>query len=118
MGEYKGAHNLQVSVYYDYKDSPEEVFLFNMADNEYGNTYGDGATYGDPEDVVLGTLGGIYQFQIQFAKQKCQAIRLVIQGLYPESTGTAAFNLSAVTFLVATKKGLERLPVSQHMESL
>lgn len=117
LGEYRGPHNLKVSVYYDYENSPREVFYYNMANNDYGTTYGSTSPYGAPVDVVYGTLDGIYQFQIDFERQRCQALRLVIEGVFPESDGTPAFTLSAVTFLVATKKGTMRLPYTKSMTS-
>lgn len=115
LGKYKGEHKLKVTVYYDFREAPEDVFYYNLENNSYGTVYGDpdGEVYGTPEGEVYGITDGIYQFQIDFSIQKCQSIRLVIESVFPNSTGTAAFTLSAISFLVGIKKGPERLPDSK-----
>ena len=112
LGQYKGAHNLKVSVYYDYRESPDDVFTYNLSDNTFGTVYGDTSPYGEDD---YGTLDGTYQFQLDFNTQKCESMRLVIQANYPESNGTAAFNISAVTFLLAVKKLTNRMSPSRQM---
>ncbi len=114
LGDYLGDHRLKVSVYYDFKDSPDLVYYYDMTENLYGTTYGSQSPYGEG---VYGTLEGIYQFQIDFDQQKCQSLRLVIEGVFPESTGTPAFTLSALAFLVGVKQGLNRLSPTKQMTS-
>ncbi len=113
-GEYQGPHLLQVLVYYDYIDSPMESYVYNTATGGFAESWGEDATWGDSE--LYGDLVGIYQFQVNFARQKCQSVRLVIKALFPDSVGNAAFTVSAVTFLVGAKGGLNRLPDSKIMQ--
>lgn len=71
--------------------------------------YGDG-TYGD--GVYGGEDNGVYQFQIHMKKQKCQAIRVVIEDIYENSsttnTGQGA-DITGITLEIGTKRGLGKI---------
>jgi hypothetical protein len=113
-GDYRGAHTLQISAAYDYNPNAAETVQVNA-----GTLYGSGsATFGNDATWGSGTpFGGTfptYVFRYDPARQKCTAVQITIQDVQT-GLGVEGCALSALTYLVGVKPGLNRLPVSQQM---
>ena len=83
VGEYKGAHSLRVTLYYDHVDSSSyEVFNVTPTANPY-------------------------RFDVLPKRQKCTAIKIKIEDVNNTSTGET-FRLTAITAEVGIKGGRSR----------
>jgi len=111
LGEFKSKHQLKVTIYNDYSSivMQEHVFDVNSilsADTGfYGDdTYGTTDPYGQEDN-------GVYQFTLHLKRQKCQALRVVIEDVYDNSdndgTGEGA-NITGLTVEVGTKRGINK----------
>ncbi len=113
LGEFKSSHILRVTVYNDYSDVPVQTTTFvprdilDIGDNYYGDEiYGVISPYG-------GDSNGVYQFGIHLKKQKCQALRVVIEDIIDNRVdfGTGqSMSLTGLTVQVGVKRGLNKLP--------
>lgn len=115
LGEYEGEHTLKVSIANDFQEFYNEEFTTVPNETVNGTSYGGASpygtgVYGDSED-------GVYQFKFQPKNQKCQSMRIKIEDLFPTGTGTASFNISAITFEVGVLPGSVRLGQSKVMAS-
>lgn len=81
LGEYISAHQLSVSVAYDYSSSSSQTTLIT------------------PTNTVPDTLE---RWRIFLARQRCQAIQIAVQEVYGGTPG-AGFTLSGVSFIVGLK---------------
>ena len=107
LGTWKSSHNLQVTVYNDFLDTPtQQVTAYPVTPGVYGggSPYGAGTPYG-------GTQQG-YQWRIDLARQKCQSVKFTVEDL-PVGSPSEGMALSAISFEVGAKKGLNKLPADQ-----
>lgn len=107
LGTWKSSHNLQVTVYNDFLEAPtQQVTAYPVAPGVYGggSPYGSGTPYG-------GTQQG-YQWRIDLARQKCQSVKFTVEDL-PVGSPSEGMALSAISFEVGAKKGLNKLPADQ-----
>jgi hypothetical protein len=111
IGEYVGEHRLRVRVAYDFEPFYREEFLMNPTPVVTGDAFGTG-TYGSG---AFGGGTGVYQFEFKPARQKCQAMRLLIEDTFPDNEGTGAFNITGLTLVIGVKGGTNRLPDTQRM---
>lgn len=107
LGTWKSSHNLQVTVYNDFLEAPtQQVTAYPVTPSVYGggSPYGSGSPYG-------GTQQG-YQWRIDLARQKCQSVKFTVEDL-PVGSPSEGMALSAISFEVGAKKGLNKLPADQ-----
>ena len=103
IGDYKSAHMLRVRAAYNFVNAwTHEKILNPVSDIVSGVAYGDSSPYG--EESVYGGDGSPYQARFDFAKQKCQAIKLQFQDM--QTVAGEGLVLSAMTLEIGIKKGL------------
>jgi hypothetical protein len=107
LGAWKSPHQLKISVCYDFDDTVVQEVLVNPTTP---TTFGGASPYG------AGSYGGqfqLYQWRIDLARQKCQAVKFIIEDL-PSVTGSGeGLSLSSLAFEVGAKQGLNKVPASQ-----
>jgi hypothetical protein len=129
LGEYKSPHKLQIKIAYDYDDVWKQEKIVDVAgyteSYSYGApTTGTEATYGDPSGTSTAIAYGgkdntQYQIRLNFAKQKCEAIKIqIVEVEGSNSSGDAesagpGFTLSNLSFIVGTKDGDFRIKQSR-----
>lgn len=113
LGEYKTPHTMKVSVAYDFEDFYSQVEYFNPEDMLGVTKFGDDPTFGDSD--VFGGEGIAYRLRLDFAQQKCEAIKLLIEETTTAATeGTQeAFRISALSLYVGMKQGPAKYRQSQ-----
>jgi hypothetical protein len=105
LGGQEAPGQLQVSVCVDFDDTIVQQALVTPAQPQ---TFGSVTPYGG------GLYGGqfqLYQWRVDLARQKTQAVKFVIEDL-PSVTATA-LNLTSLAFEVGAKQGLNKVPASQ-----
>lgn len=118
IGSYKSRHKLRVSCAFDFSDAYTEVAWFDPASLLGISTYGEDSPYGET-GTVYGGSNSAYRFTIFPKKQKCQAIKILIE----EDTTTATagsqegFTLAAIGLEVGMKQGFAKLNNSQDVAS-
>ena len=125
LGEYKSPHKLLIKVAYNYDDVWQQEKLIDVTSYTKSYTYGNPSTgtqntYGDPSSAdatghTAIAYGGKdntqYQIRLNFAKQKCESIKICIEEIEgSNSAGNAesagpGFTLSNLSFIVGTKEG-------------
>lgn len=106
LGAWKSAHDLQVDVCVDFNDA---VIQSSLVQPTAATTYGGATPYGE------GLYGGefqLYQWRIDLARQKCQAVKFTIQDV-PAVTAGEGCSLSSIGFEVGAKVGLAKVPASR-----
>lgn len=109
LGEYKSPHNLFCQVAYDFKPVYSQEITIDVGSVIDPTAYGDDSPYG--EGSPYGGEDPTYQFELNFARQKCESIKVSIEDLisdpydYGESLSISAINLE-----VGIKQGLNKLP--------
>lgn len=105
LGGQDAPGQLQISVCVDFDDTIVQQALITPATPQ---TFGSVTPYGG------GLYGGtyqLYQWRVDLARQKTQAVKFVIEDL-PSVTATA-LNLTSLAFEVGAKQGLNKVPASQ-----
>jgi hypothetical protein len=115
LGEYIGQHYLKVSVAYDFEGFYRESFTINADGVTVATIYGEESPYG--QGAYGGSENGVYQLECKVARQKCSAIKFLIEDYFPSSEATGGFNLSAITLVTGVKQGANKLPNSRLMTS-
>lgn len=99
LGDFKSAHKLKISVAYDYINAYTQETVIDTADFTDGTTYGNYSPYGS--EAQYGGDGNLYQLRLNFAKQKCKAIKILIEDI--SSNGGEGLSLSNLQFIVGIK---------------
>ena len=106
LGAWKSPHKLSVDVCVDFNDViVQSVVVTPESQVAYGST----SPYG------LGLYGGtfqLYQWRIDLARQKTQAVKFTIQDL-PTATAGEGMSLSNIAFEVGAKQGTAKVPQTQ-----
>lgn len=108
LGTYKSPHKLNISISYDYENSPTQSIL--LTPDNYASPWGGEALWGSGE--TWGGTTNLEQWQIFFNRQKCQAVQITVQEVFDPSYGTAAgagLTLSGLNVVVGAKKGYPTL---------
>lgn len=115
LGDYYSPHKLRVSIAYDYSPAFIDEFIYDPVEELGITTYGDGATYGDPEDEVYGGSFTSYRFEAHLKQQKCEAIKFKIEEIVATSTDGSqrGLNISDISLLVGIKGGLSKFKRAQ-----
>jgi hypothetical protein len=107
LGAWKSPHQLKISVCYDFNDTVVQEVIVNPTSP---TTFGGASPYG------AGSYGGefqLYQWRIDLARQKCQAVKFIVESM-PSVTGSGeGVSLSSLAFEVGAKQGLNKVPASQ-----
>jgi hypothetical protein len=107
LGAWKSAHDLSISVCVDFDDTVIQQMTVSPTPPTF---YGGGSPYG------AGSYGGtfqLYQWRVDLARQKCQAVKFIIEDV-PSVTGSGeGVSLSSLAFEVGAKQGLNKVPASQ-----
>lgn len=106
LGEYEGSHRLRVRVAYDYDNAPMQDVTITPAEPP---TYGEGPTYGD--ETPFGGAWQLYQWRVDLARQKCQAVQVTISDERSDNVGSEGVRLSALAVELGLKPGTTRVPV-------
>jgi len=106
LGGWKSAHDLEVDVCVDFNDAIVQSATISPTTP---TTYGSVSPYGE------GVYGGefqLYQWRVDLARQKTQAVKFVIQDV-PTATAGEGCSLSSIAFEVGAKVGLAKVPASR-----
>jgi hypothetical protein len=106
LGQWYSAHNLQVDVCVDFDDT---IVQSAVVTPTTPSTFGGVSPYGSG---VYGGTFQLYQWRIDLARQKTQAVKFTIQDL-PTATAGEGMSLSSIAFEVGAKKGLNKVPAGQ-----
>ena len=108
LGSYKGPHTLTVNVAYDYNDNyTQSTTITPTSPSSYwgsDSNWGSGSVWG-------GAGYQIYEFRVDFAIQKCTAIRLYISD-NQTSNYNEGYAISSIVFEVGVLPGGNKLPLS------
>lgn len=97
LGQYLSAHNLTVSIYFDYEQSPSQVVPITPL------------TPAQPEVPVDGYPQTLESWRIFLSRQRCMAFAVEIA---ESSTGGPGLNLSGLNLVVGMKKGYRPQPAA------
>lgn len=89
LGTYKGTPEIDVSVAYDYDDNIVDVNNFDTS-------------------AFAPSIGKPYQFIVNFSRQKCQSIQIIIQDSVNATANT--FSITDITVEAGIKNGTNKLP--------
>lgn len=112
LGQYFSPHKLQVSISYDYSDSPSQSVLLTPIN--YAGTYGTGALnspYG--QGTPYGGPGNLEQFRVFLERQRCQAFAITVQEVYDSTYEVPAgqgLSLSGINIVMGFKGKFPTLP--------
>lgn len=108
LGEYISRHKLKVQVRYDFNPIFTQEKLIDIYNIESENgypfqttTYGSVSPYG--AEIVYGGEYPVYQFQINFKRQKCESISISIEDVQDGSTLGESFNITNMNMIVGIK---------------
>ena len=102
LGEFKSTHKLKIKVAYDYKEVYTQEVLIDVADFIDSTTYGNYTPYGS--ETSYGGDGNLYQLRVNFAIQKCKAMKISIEDV-SEDAGES-MSLSSLLFQVGVKTNM------------
>jgi hypothetical protein len=109
LGTFKSQHTLNVSVAYDYNDNYTQYATLVPNVPNPNNTWGKSGNWGD--QLLWGDQNTytIYEFRVDFAIQKCTAIRLFVSDNQASNYGEG-YSISHIAFQVGVLPGGNRLP--------
>ena len=91
-------HKLRIKVAYNYIDTYTQEVIVDSSDFINSSTYGSESPYGS--EITYGA-SNLYQIRLDFARQKCQSIKVSIEDIQADSG--EALQLSNALFVVGTK---------------
>ena len=107
LGAWKSPHNLLVSVAVNFNDNIVQQATITPTTP---TAFGGSSPYGS--EAVFGGTFQLYQWRLDLAQQKTQAVRFTIEDL-PAATAGEGLSLSSLGFEVGAKVGLNKMPASQ-----
>lgn len=107
LGDYLSPHQLLVGIAYDFNPTQVQQEYINTAPLFSLTSYGEDSPYGNEE--IYGGTYPLYQFQIRFARQKCEAIQFTLEDIQGSNFGEG-FSISAFNLMVGAKKGSQKSP--------
>lgn len=116
LGEYKGAHTMQISFAYNFDPEFSDSATFDATTVIGSYTYGSTGPYGESNG---GTYGGDYLpylFRIHLAQQKCTSIRIKLEDIQT-SDFNEGLTISGISLEVGAKKGPVKLPENRTLGS-
>ncbi len=121
LGEYKSPHRLRIGIAYDFSDATTHYATFDPDDGLSISRYGDSSPYGGEDDddppEVYGGVNAAYRFSCHLQRQKCQAIRFIIEELTSAATegSQEAFNITAIGLQAGVKPGITKVRRQQQV---
>jgi hypothetical protein len=110
LGAWKAPHDLAVDVCVDFNDTiVQSMTVTPQAPTVYGGTTQVPIVYGNG---VYGGTFQLYQWRIDLARQKNQAVKFIIRDL-PTATAGEGMSLSSIAFEVGAKQGTAKVPKTQ-----
>lgn len=109
LGQFRGQHQLKVSVGYDFNPAFTQSCIFNSSKIAGSNVWGADGTWGS--STPWGGTWQPYELQINFATQKCSSIRLKITEIQ-SSPYNEGLTLNHLNFEVGVLGDGVRLPLS------
>jgi hypothetical protein len=106
LGDYKSPHQLLIQVAYDFNPSFTQSSYIDAEGIMDPSVYGDDPEFGD--ETPYGGDFPLYQFRLNFTRQKCQAVMIQGEDVQTSTLGEG-YSISALTFLVGGKQGLNKL---------
>lgn len=114
LGDWLSQHTLNIKVGYDFNEAWQQSATLNPATAGIDAVaYGNDSPYGLPATKPYGGTGNPYQARVNFKKQKCQSIKLLIQD--EQENAGEGFSLSQITFEVGGKAGSFKLSKGKHV---
>lgn len=105
LGEFKSNHKLRIRVAYNFIDAWVQEKLIDPLDFINNAAYGEESPYGS--GTPYGGDGNLYEMRVDFKRQKCTAIKLLIEDSQ-EDVGEG-LTLSAITIEAGAKTGTNKL---------
>lgn len=105
LGSFKSPHKVSVKIYYDFEDYVWETVTVTPMASGYNAT-----TKPTNEEIYNGGNDGIYQYEIQLSRQKCQALKIEISDF--DQAGES-FSLTGMSMIVGLKKGMNKITSSK-----
>jgi len=109
LGSFYSPHKIKVTATYDFEEGTEHSKTIDTADFIDISTYGEDSPYGT--GTPYGSLGSVYQFRLDFNKQKCESIKIKIEDIQSGTELGRGAEWSNMSFVVGTK-GTEFKPSS------
>jgi hypothetical protein len=106
LGTYKSGHRMKVKVGYDFSPNFSQEVTFNPETVLNAPSYGEGTPYG--ADALYGGPEQLYEWEINFKKQKCQAIRLQFEDIQSGNYGEG-YSISHLVLRIGQKASLAQL---------
>lgn len=107
LGEYKGRHQLKLSLAYNFSPVYTDVVNFNATDIVGDNYYGHSSPYGN-ENVYGGDYDPYY-FRAHLMNQKCTSLRIKFEDL-PDGEPNEALTVSGIFLQVGIKSDALKMP--------
>jgi hypothetical protein len=111
LGDYKSNHILETRIAYNFEQFFNELHTFNFRTATGQNEYGDESPYGS-EYYGAGTnrvADGVYQFNINLARQKCDSVRFRFQDTV-SSDPSQAYSITNLMLEVGLRNTYVKLP--------
>lgn len=105
LGNFLSAHKLLVRVGFNYNPVYTQEVQFDPGTILQNSNYGAGSPYGS--DSFYGGSDQLYQWELNFKRQKCESIRLEFQDVQEDNFGEG-YSISHLTFLIGQKMGLNQ----------
>lgn len=109
LGTYKGPHQLNVSIGYDFNPAFNFSTTINATSLAGSNVWGSDGYWGN--STPWGGLAQPYQFQINFNQQRCTSFRLKISDSQ-SSNYNEGYAISNINIEVGQTQTTQKLPVS------
>lgn len=109
IGKYKSEHQIKLSVYFDYEQYAEAVYILDpLSSGNYNLT--SRPTNADIESGA--SVDGVYQIQIDLPRKSCQAFRFVMEDvpLNTASNSGECFALASFQIVFGVKNGPAKVP--------
>jgi hypothetical protein len=105
LGSFKSAHKIRVKISYDFVESWVQEVIIDTADFISAPIYGSDPTYGD--SPYYGGAGALEQVRIDFARQKCQSIKILVEDA--QSTPGEGLSISGILVRAGAKSGSNKV---------
>lgn len=100
VGKFKSAHQMKVSASYDYEQFAwTEYTLTPLAASAYNITVKPSLS-----DLYAGGIDGVYQWELHLQKQKCMAVKFMIEDVETSAVGES-YSLTNMTMELGIKSG-------------
>jgi hypothetical protein len=110
LGQYRGPHNLNVSVGYNFDPAFTKAGVINTTSTAGSNVWGSDGYWG--ESTPWGSVWMPYMYQINMPIQKCTSFRLKFSDAGIGTTPNEGFTANSLRFELGQLAGSVKLPVT------